>query len=50
MSRDGVERFEMHGRAMNGWLHVEASATGTDEELAAWVAKGVAFVATLPPK
>ncbi len=50
VAHDGVERFEMHGRAMSGWLRVEQSATGTDEQLAGWVARGVAFVATLPPK
>ncbi len=48
--QDGVELFEMRGRAMSGWLHVEQSATSTDDELAGWVARGVAFVATLPPK
>ena len=50
VARAGVERFEMHGRAMDGWLHVGQPAIGTDEELAGWVARGAAFVGTLPPK
>ncbi len=46
----GVSRFEMHGRAMDGWLEVDAAALETDEALRRWVDHGVAFVHTLPPK
>ncbi len=50
VEHDGVERMEMHGRTMDGWLRVRPEAIATDEELAQWVAHGVAFVRTLPPK
>jgi hypothetical protein len=47
---DGVTRFEMRGRAMDGWLHVDPSATASDAELARWVQVGVSYAGLLPPK
>jgi TfoX/Sxy family transcriptional regulator of competence genes len=46
----GVERFEMRGRAMDGWLHVDADAVDGQDELARWVAVGVDYARSLPPK
>ncbi|MCL8023893.1 TfoX/Sxy family protein [Nocardioides bruguierae] len=40
----------MRGRAMPGWLLVDAAGLVSDEDLGSWVEVGVAFVATLPPK
>jgi hypothetical protein len=39
--------MEMRGREMAGWLRVDP---GDDEELAAWVERGVSFARSLPPK
>ena len=50
ISEPHVERFEMRGRAMDGWLRVDAQAVGTREELARWVAVGVDYARRLPPK
>jgi TfoX/Sxy family transcriptional regulator of competence genes len=47
---DGVTRFEMRGRAMDGWVRVDPSATTSDQELTRWVQVGVAYAGTLPPK
>lgn len=47
---DGVTRFEMRGREMNGWLNVEASATASDQQLTRWVQIGVRYASSLPPK
>ncbi len=47
---DGVTRFEMRGRAMDGWLRVDPSATTSDQELKRWVQVGVAYAGSLPPK
>ncbi len=47
---DGVSRFEMRGRAINGWAHVYPSAVSSDEELGRWVRVGVTYAASLPPK
>ena len=46
----GVNRFEMRGREMDGWLDVAREVVSDDEELARWVAHGVSFVRSLPPK
>jgi hypothetical protein len=46
----GARPMEMRGRAMPGWLRVEADDVRADEELASWVARGVAYARSLPPK
>jgi hypothetical protein len=43
-----AEPMVMRGRAMRGWLRVPAPAS--DGELAEWVARGVGYARTLPPK
>ncbi len=45
-----VARFEMRGRQLDGWLRVDAEAVETDAELERWVAQGVAYVRSLPPR
>jgi hypothetical protein len=35
---------------MEGWLRVAGEGCGTDEELARWVARGVAAAQALPSK
>jgi TfoX/Sxy family transcriptional regulator of competence genes len=43
-------RFEMRGRAMDGWLRVDPEAAATEDDLRRWVEVGVDYVGTLPPK
>lgn len=45
-----VDRFEMRGREMNGWLHVGPEAVDSHDDLRIWVSHGVSFARTLPPK
>src|SRR5689334_8130589 len=45
-----AEEMVMRGRSMAGWLRVESDDADTDDELEPWVARGVAFARTLPPK
>lgn len=45
-----VRRFEMRGRAMNGWLHVDVEGVRTKRQLETWTARGVAFARSLPAK
>ena len=42
--------FEMRGRAMQGWLRVDAQGVETKRQLAPWVRRGVAYARSLPPK
>ena len=50
VSEPHVDRFEMRGRAMDGWLRVDAAAVETQDELERWVAVGVDYARSLPPK
>jgi TfoX/Sxy family transcriptional regulator of competence genes len=43
-------RFVMRGRAMSGWLRVDADGVQTEPELRRWVERGVAYARSLPPK
>ena len=45
-----VDRFEMRGKEMDGWLRVDAPAIETDEGLGRWVDVGVGYARSLPPK
>ena len=45
-----VDRFEMRGRAMDGWLRVSLEAVETEEALRSWVSHGVAYARSLPAK
>ncbi len=45
-----VRRFVMRGRAMEGWLGVDADAVADDDALGQWVEHGVAYARSLPPK
>jgi hypothetical protein len=40
----------MRGRAMDGWLRVAPEGLETDDELERWVAVGVSYARSLPPK
>ncbi len=42
--------FEMRGRAMQGWLRVDAEGVRTRRQLERWVARGVAYARSLPSK
>ena len=43
-----VEPFEMRGKAMAGWLHVHTDAVTEHDDLARWVALGVAAARAQP--
>ena len=50
LARPHVARPAMGGRTMDGWITVAPEGLKTKRQLAAWVARGVAFAKTLPPK
>ena len=49
-AEDGVARFEMRGRALNGWLLVDPSAVSSEEQLQRWVDVGLTYAGSLPTK
>jgi TfoX/Sxy family transcriptional regulator of competence genes len=50
VSQPHVGRFAMRGRQMDGWLRVDAEAVGSRDDLERWVAIGVDYARSLPPK
>ncbi len=42
--------FEMRGRELTGWLHVDTSKISDDAEFRGWVTQGVTYAKSLPPK
>jgi TfoX/Sxy family transcriptional regulator of competence genes len=45
-----VERMVMRGRAMDGWLRIDAAAADTADDLARWVGIGIGYARSLPAK
>ena len=50
VGEDGVTRFEMRGREINGWVRVDPTAVASDDQLKRWVDVGVAYARSLPAK
>ena len=42
--------FEMRGNVMSGWLRIEPEGLDSDAALERWVAVGVNYARSLPPK
>jgi TfoX/Sxy family transcriptional regulator of competence genes len=45
-----VRVFDITGRAMKGWVLVEAAGVADDGQLSAWIERAINFVRTLPTK
>jgi len=50
LARPHASLMEMRGRTMDGWITVAPDGVRTEQELASWVERSLAFVRTLPPK
>jgi TfoX/Sxy family transcriptional regulator of competence genes len=50
LTRPHARPFEMRGRAMRGWLRVDAEGVRTKRQLEPWVERGVAYARSLPAK
>jgi TfoX/Sxy family transcriptional regulator of competence genes len=50
LSKPHAQPFVMRGRAMQGWLRVDAEGLRTKRQLERWVARGVAYARSLPSK
>lgn len=50
LQRAHVHPFEMRGRELSGWLRVDDEGVRTKRQLAGWVARGIAYARSLPPK
>jgi hypothetical protein len=45
-----ADRFQMRGRAMDGWLRIDPDGVSTKRDLQRWVTRGVTYARSLPPK
>ena len=50
LTRPHTSPLVMRGRAMDGWLRVAPACAATRRQLVGWVARGVAYARSLPPK
>jgi TfoX/Sxy family transcriptional regulator of competence genes len=50
LGEPGASPFEMRGREMAGFLRVQSDAVDSEEQLSAWVARGLDGVYELPDK
>ena len=50
LEKEGVNEFDITGRAMRGWVMVDLAAVSEDQALLDWVARGVSFAASLEKK
>ena len=50
LRRAHAHPFEMRGRAMRGWLHVDLEGVRTKRQLESWTTRGVAYARSLPVK
>ena len=50
VSTTKAQPMMMRGRAMNGWLRVDAEHVREKRQLAAWVKRGVTYARSLPAK
>ena len=50
LRKQHTHRFEMRGRAMQGWLRVDDEGLRTRRQLESWVGRGVAYARSLPAK
>jgi TfoX/Sxy family transcriptional regulator of competence genes len=50
LQRAHVGAMVMAGREARGWLRVDAEGVKTKRQLESWVARGVGYARSLPPK
>jgi TfoX-like protein len=50
LSKPHAHAAVMRGRAMDGWLRVDADGVKTKQQLERWVARGISYAQSLPPK
>jgi hypothetical protein len=50
LAQEHVRQFDITGRAMRGWILVEADGIADDRQLREWIDRARTFVATLPAK
>lgn len=50
LSKPHVRKMDFTGRALKGFIYVDADGYQSDESLKNWIKTGLKFVSSLPPK
>jgi TfoX/Sxy family transcriptional regulator of competence genes len=50
LAQPGVNVFDMTGRPMKGWITVAPAGFVDENDLKAWIERGLQFAQSLPPK
>ena len=50
LARPHAREMDFTGRSMKGFVYVGTDGIAEDDDLAAWVARGIGFAGSLPPK
>jgi TfoX/Sxy family transcriptional regulator of competence genes len=50
LAAPGARVFDLTGRPLKGWLLVDADGCADDDDLQRWVARGIGYARSLPPK
>ena len=50
LAKPYAQPFEMRGRAIQGWLRIDAEGVRTKRQLEPWVRRGLTYARSLPPK
>ena len=50
LTEPGTHTFNPNGQPANGWILVGPEAYTEDDDLSRWVARGIEYAETLPPK
>ncbi|GGK18652.1 hypothetical protein GCM10010124_09080 [Pilimelia terevasa] len=50
VQRPEATRFQMRGRELRGWLHIDADGLATTRQLRSWVSRGIGYARSLPAK
>jgi TfoX/Sxy family transcriptional regulator of competence genes len=50
LAQPHAREMDFTGRSMKGFVYVDSAGCGSDEDLRAWIDRGLAFVTSLQPK
>jgi TfoX/Sxy family transcriptional regulator of competence genes len=50
LGEEHTKEFDMTGRPMRGWVVIESAGYESDDDLQAWIQRGVEFARSLPAK
>ena len=50
LTQPHVREFDLTGRSMKGWIFIQPAGVENDQDLKAWVERGLHYAQGMPPK